>query len=308
MATTFTHSGMGFALLNATTIPVQDISFTPNMGIEPFRSGGDLSPSMIRRTGGQPVFRFTAPLASVYAAMGGFGPISLTAFEMYAALFSAPNRTSAGATRWTVPSAGTTNKAYAVITGVSGAGSGIPLAMAEVTVFVAASDGLTDPIATSTASLPTLGSTPNLHVMSGFTDNTTTYCGVANWRLDIGIGMEPIQMDGLFYPTDYRVGAIQATASITHKDVVTVYNAITMDGKDSTGVGFILWARGYNMTTKVLTTTGYSFTMANAFATLESVDLSGTDLGTTVLRLTSYAAPGTLTHPVAVATAATLPT
>lgn len=308
MATTFTVSGMGFAKLNTATIPVEDISFTPNMGIEPFRSGGDLSASMIRRTGGQPAFRFTASLDSVYSALGGFGPVSLTAMEMYAALFTPPNRTATGATRWTVPSAGTTNKAYAVITGISSTGSGIPRVVAEVTVFIAATDGITDPVSTSTAALPTLGSTPNIHVMSGFTDNTTTYWGVANWRIDIGIGMEPIQMDGLFYPTEYRVGAIQATASITHKDAVTVYNAMTMDGKDATGAGFILWARAYNMTTKVLTTTGYSFTIANCFATLDSVDLSGTDMGTATLRLTSYAAPGTLTHPIAVATSATLPT
>ena len=102
--------------------------------------------------------------------------------------------------------------------------------------------------------------------------------------------------------------AIAATASVTHADISAIYSALTSDGKDATGAGIILYARAYNMTTKVLDTVGYSFTFATCFATLDRMALSGTDLADSTLRLTAYAAPGSLVHPVTVATSATIPT
>lgn len=307
MANTFTISGMGFAKLNTTTMPIMSIEYSPNMGVEPFRSGGDINASMVRRAGARPVFRFTAPLDAVWTTLNSFLPVSLTAFEMHAATFSATGiRASTGANIYKMPLTGA--KCFAVISSISAAQGSVNLCLAEVLVYPTSDDGLTDPITTATGALPTLGSTPNLHVLGPIVDDTTARWGVRQWRIDLGVGMEPIQADGFFYPSAYRVGAIQATASINHSDISAIYTALTSDGKDAAGAGVILYARAYNMTTKVLTTTGYSFTFANCFASLDSMRLSGTDIADTTLRLTSYAAPGTLTHPVTVATAATLPT
>jgi hypothetical protein len=58
----------------------------------------------------------------------------------------------------------------------------------------------------------------------------------------------------------------------------------------------------------VLTTTGYSFTFLNCFASLDQILLAETNLPETGVTVTSYAAPGALTHPITVATSATLPT
>jgi hypothetical protein len=139
-------------------------------------------------------------------------------------------------------------------------------------------------------------------------DNSTAVWGLKTWRIDTGVGMEPIQSDGFFYPSSYRMNRIEASATVSHADAATLYAALTSDGKDSTGAGFILYARAYNMTTKVLDTTGYSFTFAKAFASLDQIRLSGTDLAELGVTLTSYADPGSLVHPVTVATSATLPT
>jgi len=89
---------------------------------------------------------------------------------------------------------------------------------------------------------------------------------------------------------------------------VAVYAALTGDGLDATGAGYLIYARAYNTTTKLLMATGYSFTMLNAFASLDQIRLSGTSMAETGITLTTYAAPGTLTHPITVATSATLPT
>ncbi len=308
MTTTFTVSGLGFAKLNSTTIPATDIAYTPNLATEPFRSGGDISASMIRRAGSRPAFRFTAPLASVWTALASFLPVSLSAFEMHAALFSGVSRIATGATQFKMDTTAGHALVFAVITGIAPTGGPVPVIMAEVTCYVCAPNGLTDPIISSTGALPTLSATPDLHTMGPLMDNATAYWGTKSWRIDTGVGMEPIQFDGMFYPTTYRQGAIQASATISHADAVAVYAALTSDGKDATGAGFILWARGYNMTTKVLDTTGYTFTFANAFANLAQITLSGTNIAETGITLMSYAAPGTLTHPITVATSATLPT
>jgi hypothetical protein len=306
MPVSFTVSGMGFAKLNATTMPATDITYTPNLGVEPFRSGGDINASMVRRAGARPVFRFTAPLASVWGALTSFLPVTLSAFEMHAALFSGPLRTTTGATQFKLDT--TNGDAYAQITSVYPTGGAVPVILAEVTVYLCSKLGLVDPVTSSTGALPTLGATPDMHTTGPLVDNASAVWGIRSWRIDLGVAMEPIQADGFFYPTAYRAGAIQAQAVIAHSDVVALYAALTSDGKDSTGAGFILYARGYNMSTKVLNTTGYSFTFATAFAALDQIRLAGTAQAETGVTLTSYTAPGSVVHPITVATSATLPT
>lgn len=306
MSVLFTVSGLGFAKMNSTTIPVVDIAHTPNLGTEPFRSGGDINASMIRRAGSRPAFRFSAPLDSVYAELASFLPVTLTAFELHAALFSGTARTASGATQIKLNTS--TGAAIAQIMSISPTAGPVPVIMAEVMIYLTSNDGLADPVTSSTGSLPTLSATPNLHTTGPFVDNATTKWGIKTWRIDLGVTMEPIQADGFFYPTAYRSGAVQASATIAHADAVSMYAALTTDGKDATGAGFILYARAYDMTTKTLTTTGYSFTFAKAFANLEQIRLSGTDLPEVGITFLSYAAPGTLTHPITVSTGATLPT
>jgi hypothetical protein len=306
MAITFNINGLGFAKLNTTTMPVTSIAYTPNLGVEPFRSGGDINASMVRRAGSRPVYRFTAPLASVWGALSSFLPVTLTAFEMHAATFSGGIRLATGATQWKLNTV--TGTAYAVISSIYPTAGPVPVMMADVLVYICAIDGLADPVTTSTGSLPTLGATPDLHTLGPVVDNTTAQWGVKSWRIDTGVQMEPIQADGFFYPNAYRVGAVQASATLAHTDAVTIYNALTSDGKDATGAGILLYARGYNVTTKVLTTTGYSFTFAKCFAALDQILLAETSLPETGVTVTSYADPGSLTHPITVATSATLPT
>jgi hypothetical protein len=306
MPVAFTISGLGFAKLNTATMPVTDITYSPNLGAEPFRSGGDLSASMVRRAGARPAYRFAAPLASVWGALTSFLPVTLTAFEMHAAVFSGPSRTAAGATQIKLDT--TNGDAYAQITSVYPTGGAVPVIMAEVTIYLCSKAGLVDPITSSTGVLPTLAATPDLHTTGPLVDNATGVWGTRSWRIDLGVEMEPIQADGFFYPTTYRAGRVDARATIAHADAVALYAALTSDGKDATGAGFILYARGYNMTTKVLTTTGYSFTFAKAFASLDQIRLAGTASPEVGVTLTSYADPGTLTHPITVATSATLPT
>lgn len=301
----FVVSGLGFAKLNAVTMPATDIAYSPNLGIEPFRSGGDISASMIRRAGARPVFRFNAPLDVVWTTLASFLPVALTAFEMHSALFSGTDRTGTGATQYKLDTVN--GDAYALITSIYPTGGPVPVILAEVTIFLCAKQGLIDPVTSSTGALPTLAATPNIHTLGPMMDDTATKWGLKTWRIDTGVEMMPLQSDGFFYPTTYRIGAIQAIATLSHADPVTMFAALTGDGKDASGAGIILYARAYNMTTKALTTTGYSFTFLNAFASLDQIRLVGTDIPETGVTLSSYSAPGTLTHPITVATSATLP-
>ena len=307
MAVTFTVSGMGWTTINGTAAHIVDVAYTPNLGVEPFRSGGDLTPSMIRRTGSIPVVRMTMPLASAWTILGGFGPVALTAMQIFQPVFTAGIRQTSGATIYALNTAGG-GTGFAVLSRVYPAGGELPVMMAEVTCYLCATDGLADPFTSSTGALPTAPAAPTLHVLSTAVDNVTGLWGLTSWSLDIGIGMEPVRADGLFYPTTYRFNQVSASASIAHRDAVAIYAALTSDGKLASGAGIILYARAYNASTQLLTTTGYSFTFANCLATLDNLSLSGTDVPSVGITLTSYAAPGTTSLPVTVATGATIPT
>ena len=309
MTVLFVPQGMGFASLtksggSVTTMPCISISYSPNMGVEPFRSGGDINASMMRRAGSRPAFRFTAPLASIYGAFASMLPVTLTTFKMFAAPFTGIQRGVTAAPGWSLNADGF---AYGCITRIYSVGGQLPLVLAEVTVLLCSTKGLLDPVSGITENIPALSTTPPLHALGPMLDDTTKVWGVKGWSIDVGLGMEPIQTDGMFYPTDYRLNEINATASFPHADVSSWYTNLGGDGKDATGAGIILYARAYDMTTKTLTTTGYSFTLATSFVELDTLELSGTDLANAVIRVSAYAAPGSLVHPISVATGATLP-
>lgn len=309
MAVTFTQSGLGFAKINSTTVHVTDVAYTPAVGTEPFRSGGDLAPSMIRRTGGTPVFRMTMPLDSAWTALGGFGPVALTACEIYLATFTAGIRQTTGANIYKLDVAGSpAATGFACISRVFPTGGELPAMMCEVMCYLVSGDGVRDPVTTATGALPTAPAAPVLHALSTAVDNTTGLWGLTSWNIDVGIGMEPVRADGLFYPTAYRFNQVSATATIAHRDAVSLYAALTGDGKLASGAGIILYARKYHATTQLFDTTGYSFTFAKCFASLDSFGVSGTDVPNVGITLTAYADPGTTSLPITVATSATIPT
>lgn len=311
MATTFTVSGLGFAVLGTTVCHVTDVEYTPNLGLDPFRSGGDIAPSLIRRTGSRPVFRLTMPLSDAWTALAALGPVALTDAAIYAAVFDTTTptayRTATGATKFSKAASGT--QQWACISRIFPAGGGsMPIMMAEVLVYWASADGITDPIVTSVAALPTAPSAPTLHVLSTLTDDGTNRWGLSSWSIDFGIGMEPMAFDGLFYPNTYRFKEINCTVRIAHKDAVAMMAALTGDGKIAS-TSFILYARAItNGTTPVLATTGFSFTFSKAFAQLENIMLSGTETPQVGISLSVYAVPGQLTVPCTVSASATIPT
>ncbi|MBU6247129.1 MAG: hypothetical protein KGN77_05180 [Xanthomonadaceae bacterium] len=307
MSTAFNLSGLGYANLNGSIVALQGISYSPNLGREPFRSGGDLNPSMMRRAGSRPAFRLTMPLSSAWGALGQFLPVNLSAFTMYEAAFSGTPALRIGTGATTLGLTAITGLAYGMISRIYPTGGAVPLVLADVTVVLCATDGLTDPVTLGSSSLPS-GANPILHTLGPLVDNATARWGVRSWTLDTGIGLEAIQNDGLFYPTTYRLGAVQAIANVAHNDVVTLHAAITDSGKDATGAGFILYARAYDAASKTLQATGYSFTLANAMASIESSGAQGTDRAEMALQLASYAAANALTYPITVSTSATLPT
>lgn len=309
MAVTFTVSGLGFAKINSTTVHVTDVAYSPNMGVEPFRSGGDLTPSMIRRTGARPTFRMTMPLASAWTAVGSFGPVALTACEIYLATFTSGIRQTSGANIYKLNVAGSpAATGFVAISRIYPSGGELPVMMAEVMCYLCSGDGVADPVTTTTGALPTAPAAPVLHAMSTAVDNVTGLWGLTSWSIEVGIGLEPIMSDGLFYPTSYRFSQVNASASIAHKDAAAMYTALTGDGKLASGAGIILYARAYNSTTQLFDTTGYSFTFTTCFASLDTLGASGTDVPNVGITLTPYLAPGTTTLPITVATGATIPT
>lgn len=314
MSTAFNLNGLGWATITtaagSNTIPLTGIAYSPNLGREPFRSGGDLTPSMMRRAGGRPAFRMTMPLDTAWVIFGQFLPISVTAFVMYEASFAASGSVylRVGTSATTLAITSTTGGAIGLITRIYPSGGAVPLMLAEVTILFTATDGLTDPVTVGSASLPGAPSNPILHTIAPFVDNATARWGIKSWALDTGIGLEAIQNDGLFYPTGYRLGALQPSISIAHNDVVALYAAFGDSGKDGTGAGFLVWARAYDAAAKTLQATGYSFTMAKGLAAIESLGAQGTERSELALTISAYAAAGSLTYPIAVATSATLPT
>jgi hypothetical protein len=313
MSTAFNLNGLAFASLtphggSAIVAALTGQSYSPKLGVEPFRSGGDLSPSMMRRAGAQPAIRITVPLATAWGLLASFVPIQLDSFTLYEASFTGTPalRIATGAT--TLALTATTGLAFAYISRIYFSGSATPLALADITILLASTDGQTDPITIGTGSVPSLAANPTLHTMGPLVDNTTAKWGVQSWSLDTGISIEPIQTDGFFYPTTYRVNAYQATATIQHNDTPALLSALGDSGKDGTGAGFILYARAYDSAAKATLTTGYSFTFTLGLANIDTVAVEGTNRAQAAIRVQSYTASGALTFPVAVATSASFPT
>jgi len=311
MAISFNLNGLSWVTINAgsaVTMPVLAASYSPKLGVEPFRSGGDINPSMMRRAGAQPAFIVTVPLSTAWAALGQFLPVAVTALSMYQASFTGSPALRVGTAAEVLSLTATTGKAYARITRIYAVGAPVPMMAADIEIALSATDGLTDPMTISSASLPAAPSNPILHTLGPVVDNTTAKWGSSDWSIDTGLQMEPLQFDGCFYPTDYRMGAISARAVIRHVDVVAMMANVGDNGEDATGAGFLLYARAYDAASKVLQTTGYSFTFLKAMARLETITASGTNKSEVALSLESYAAAGSLTYPITVATSATLPT
>jgi hypothetical protein len=312
MSTAFNLNGLGYASLTtggSNVLALMGQAYTPQLGVEPFRSGGDLQPSMMRRAGAQPAIRLTMPLSTAWTLLASFLPVQITAMTLYEAVFTGTPalRQATGAN--TLSLTATTGLAYAYISRVYFQGGVVPLAVADVTVVLAATDGQTDPVTIANAgTLPTLGSNPVLHTMGPLVDNATANWGTQQWAIDCGLGLEPIQSDGLFYPTTYRLGAIQAMVTIQHNDTVALSTSLGSLGKDGTGAGFLLYARAYDAAAKTTLTTGYSFTMAKGMANIETVSVEGVNRAQAAVRIRAYAAPGSLTFPIVVSTSATLPT
>jgi hypothetical protein len=288
--------------LGSTTLAADDLGLSPSVDSQVFRHSGNLFPSVSVIPGAEPRFRFKTPFYEAYAAIG-LKSTKFTTCNLYFAKFvDAVRQTSGVHRRYALASSAI---AHATIKGANVSTNGILMADVEI-VFLSA-DGTTHPWSTSdAASLPSLSAEPALRTMGPATINGTTTAGYSSCALDLGNELVAFKSDGDLYPRVAAYTGGSPTFTMEHQDPATLYSAIGLTGAALTS-NFIWYARDYSTSTHLALATGLSFTVANAHVI--PVDLSAGTGGIARGGLRIGAALSTdTTHPVVVATGASVPT
>lgn len=288
--------------LNTTVLAIEDLSFTPDVMVEPFQHSGNEFPSVMRVSGGNPAVRFKTPFAEAFALIG-LKTLKCTAVEIYLAKFVDSIRQSGAVHRKYSLTASCIGMAY--ITGAHCSQDG--MCMADVVVVLLSNDGIAAPLTGSdVSSLPTLAAEPVPYGMGPVAINGTNYAGCTSLSLDLGTKVDVRRSDGDNYP---RVCAFLAGApsiQIDHADPATMWNAIFPLGVQAS-TSLVAYLRKYDTTTAVIgTAAGMSLTIASGRVVPGDLGARTADVATAPLRFIGLSA--TATHPVAIATGVAVPT
>jgi hypothetical protein len=288
--------------LNTTVLAVEDLSFSPDVMVEPFQHSGNEFPSVMRVSGGNPAIRFKTPFAEAFALIG-LKTLKCTVVEVYLAKYVDSIRQTGAVHRKYAQNTSCVGMAY--ITGANVSQGG--MFMADVVVVMLSNDGIAAPlIGSDVASLPTLASEPVPYGMGPVAINGTNYAGCTSMSLDLGTKVDVRRSDGDLYP---RVCAFLAGApsiQIDHADPATMWNAIYPLGLQASS-NLVAYLRKYDTTTAVIgTASGMSLTIASGRVVPGDLGARTADVATAPLRFIGMSA--STTSPVAVATGVTVPT
>lgn len=301
MAAAFVYS-LAPLTLNAVTLAIEDLRFTPDVIVQPFRHSGNEFNSVMRVSGGNPAISFKTPFAEAFALIG-LKLLKCTIVNIYLAKYIDAIRQSGAVHRKYALNTSCLGMAY--ITSASCSQDG--MLMAEVTVVMLSNDGIVAPLVGSDiSSLPTLASEPIPYGMGPISINGTAYAGCTGASVDFGSKVDVRRSDGDNYPRVCAFLGADPMIKIDHADPATLWNVIYPLGIQASS-NLIAYFRKYDTTTAIIgTAAGLSLTMAAGRVVPDALGASSSNVASAPLMFIGTST--TATHPIAVATGVTVPT
>lgn len=294
-------SGMSPLKINSTVLAVQNVQFSPEIAYSGFQHSGNEFASIGVCPGGKPMVKFRTPFLAAYNLIG-LKLLVATTLEVYFATFSAGLRNSGSAVN-TKLGLNTSCTACAYITGASAGQNGI--LMADVEVIGLSTTGALHPfLETGTVSLPTLGSEPQLHTMGPFALNASRLDGATTSGFTNGIQLSVPLNDGDSFPRTIAWMGAAPRLQVAHQDALQIVTSLGLLGTNI-ATSLAVFFAGIDPTTQLRQTTGVSLTITSGRVNPGPVQFALNQPAS--IGITGEALSATATHPIAVATAATLP-
>ncbi len=290
--------------LNSTVLASSNLSVSPDVMASAFRHSGSVYPSVLVVPGAAPSVSFKTPFAEAYALIGlSKSPLKCTTLEIYLAKFVDAARSSSSVhAKYSLASSAL---GFACITGASVDQNGV--LMADVTIALTSSDGMTHPLTRSDANaLPTLASEPVLYSFGPTSVNGTVVSGASAVTLDMGVHSQSLATDGDLYPRTFAVLGYDRGLTINFEDAATTWTALGLLGVNISA-NVIQYFRQYSATTQTKQTTGLSLTMASGRIVPETLSADSLGLVKTSARVTPLSTSDG-TDPFVIASGASIPT
>ncbi len=287
--------------INGTVLAAEDQAVSFGVVAEQVRHSGNLFPSVQIVPGAMPRYSAKVPFAEAYALIG-LKALKMTTGGIYFAKFVDSVRSASAVHRKYALAASASG--YAMITGASVSHGGV--LWADVEIVFLSSDGMTHPLVSSdNGALPTLSAEPALRSIGPVTVNGTSYFGVVGASIDLGNKLETFVGDGHLYPTVAAYVGGDPGLSIETADPATSIAGIGLLGAAATS-NIVAYFRDYSTSTHLSLATGISVTIASGRIIPEDFNAASLGVAKGALRATGLSTSGT--HPMVVATGATLPT
>jgi hypothetical protein len=302
---TLTIAGMAPCKLNATVLATSDLRISAGINYQGFKHSGNEFASVGVIASAIPRVSFKTPFLAAYNLIG-LKLFALTTLDIYFATFAAGLRNPSGTVNSKL-GINTSCSAVAYISGWSCGVNGILMAQIECIWLTAAAAGLTVPyVRTDSLALPTLGSEPQLHTLGpvAIGASPTRVDGLANVVYNQGINLKVPLNDGDQFPKTAAYMDADPALGLTHEDPLSMEAIVGLLG-ESIPTQVVQYFRGIDPSTKLLQTTGISMTMTSGALIPETYDFGLGNIDKISLGVKTLSNSGT--HPVAIATAATLP-
>jgi hypothetical protein len=294
-------SGMSPVKINATVLAIQDLQFSPEVQYAGFRHSGNEFASVGVCPGGKPMAKFKTPFLAAYNLIG-LKLLLATTFEVYFATFTSGLRNS-GSSVNTKLGLNTSCTACVYITGASCGQNGI--LMADVEVIGLSNNGVANPfVSTGTVALPTLGSEPQLHTMGPYALNASRQDGASTSGFTQNIQLAVPLNDGDSFPRTVAWMGAAPRLQVDHQDALATLTALGLLGTNIATSMAVFFA-GIDPTTQLRQATGVSLTITSGRVTPGPIQFALNQPNR--IGIVGEALSAVATHPITVATAATLP-
>lgn len=299
---TMNISGLAPGKLGATVIPVMDVRISPEVRFAAFQHSGYEFPSVGVCPGGMPRVSFKTPFSVAWSVIATLKEAVFTTFEIYFATFGSGLRNSGAVHSKLALNAACSVCAY--ITGIENVGQN-GIAMATIEVVGLSPSAILHPFQiVNTVALPALAGEPALHTLGPFQLAGARIDGLLSHGYQANIQLAIPTNDGDSYPrTTGWMGAAPRLMA-RHQDPLTLLGSLGLLGVNITSSA-ALWLIGIDPTTQLRMTTGISLTITSGRIITNPIQLSQakpTEMDFEVAGLSSNS-----THPIAVATGATVP-
>lgn len=301
------YSSLAPVSINGAVYPVISMNLPFAVITAPIEHSGQLYPTAQIINGATPSLTLQMPFKAAFDLIG-FGALTVTAFILGLTRFGDAASKSAGTDHRQL-TMGASDRGLATITSVSVTQDG--LLVADVDIAFKAASGQTHPLTAGTGAQLTLSAQPVIHTMGPVALTGTKRTGARGWSVDMGQRVESRRSDGDLYPTQVAYLGGSPSITVDHEDADTVLGGISAAGAGALATT-VLYGRQMSTAndatfgTIIGGDTGVSITLAAGWIAPETLEAAQNGVAGLSLRLVpANATPDT--HPLAVATNATVP-